>query len=132
MSVLQSPVRGADDAVELVRALVFDREVEGMLVVGLDRDQRLCGVGINPKHRALSFVKVWELEDLAVELDAWSLVVAVFPRSGPGSPTGHELAAFVDLRERARRAQVSLLDCIVLRGHRWWSMRELSAERCRR
>jgi hypothetical protein len=126
MSVLKSPVRGADDVVALLRALVPDGDAEGMLVVGLDHEQRLCGVGIDHRHRALSFVKVWELDALAAELDARSVVVAVFPRAGGAVPTEHELRAFADLRERARRAQVSLVDCLVVRGHRWWSLRELS------
>jgi hypothetical protein len=126
MSVLQFPVRGADDAVALVRALVPDGAVEGMLVVGLDRDRRLCGVGLNPHHRALSFVKVWELEALAAELDACALVIGLFPSGPIRAPSPHELVAFVDLCTRARRAQMLLFDCIVVRGHRWWSMRELA------
>lgn len=131
MSVVQSPVRGAEDAVALVRALVPDHEVEGMLVVGLDRDRRLCGAGVNPHHRALSFVKVWELEDLAIELDACALVIGLFPSGPERAPSRHELDAFVELCLRARRAQVVVFDCIVVRGHRWWSMRELSKEGCR-
>jgi hypothetical protein len=129
MSVLQFPVRGADDAVALVRTLVPGGDVEGMLAVGLDRDRRVCGVGTNPHHRALSFVKVWELSALADELDASALVLALFPTGPCRAPSLHELQAFADLCARSRRAQVLLFDCIVLRGHRWWSMRELSEER---
>jgi hypothetical protein len=128
MSVLESPVRGADDVVALVRQLVPDRNVEGMLVVGLDHERRLCGVAVNGRHRALSFVKVWELEALAAELDAHALVVAVFPRFERAAPSEHEVRAFVDLRDRARRARLSLNDCLIVCGHRWWSLRELSAE----
>jgi len=51
------------DAVSLVQALAADGDdVEGMLVVGLDHERHVCGVAINPRHRALSFMKVWELE----------------------------------------------------------------------
>jgi hypothetical protein len=117
------------DTVSLVRALAGDGDVAGMLVVGLDPNGRCSGVAVNPHHRALSFVKVWELEALALEIDAHVLVVAVFPRRDGAVPTDHEVGAFTDLRDRARRAQVLLVDCIVVRGHRWWSMRELSAER---
>ena len=53
------------DAVSLVRELARQRDVEGMLVIGLDAQRELCGVGMNPRHRALSFVKVWELSALA-------------------------------------------------------------------
>ena len=114
------------DAVSLVQALAVDGDdVEGMLVVGLDGDGRVSGVGVNPRHRALTFVKVWELAALAEELDAQSLVVAVFPGSGPSAPTEHERTAFTDLCARAHRAQVVLADCIVVRGDRCWSLREL-------
>jgi hypothetical protein len=126
MSVLQTPVRGADDAVSLVRALFPGGAADGMLVIGLDEERRLCGVGANPHHRALSFVKVWELEALGAELGAHALVIGLFPSGPVRPPSSHELAAFVDLCTRARRAQVLVFDCIVVRAHRWWSMRELS------
>ena len=71
------------DAVSLVQALAADGDdVEGLLVVGLDHERRVCGVAINRHHRALSFMKVWELEALLQELEACSLVVGLF-RSGP-------------------------------------------------
>ena len=112
---------------EQMRALARDGDVEGMLVLGLDRDGQPCGVALNPHHRALSFVKVWELSALTEELDASALMIAVFPRGGPRTPTEHEVAAFVDLRARAQRAQVVLLDCLVARGDRVWSLRESCA-----
>ena len=117
MSVLQGQVKGADDAVALLRALVGSEPVDGLVVVGLDHDQRLCGVGLNPRHRALSWVKVWELADLAAELGACALIVGLFPGGVSRAPSPHEVESFVDLYERLRPAQVLLLDCIVLRGH---------------
>ncbi len=114
------------DAVSLVRALTPEDDVQGMLVVGLDERRQVCGVGVNAHHRALSFVKVWELRALAAELEARSVVIAVFPTGGATAPTEHELAAFRDLCTRARRAQVLLHDCIVVRGARAWSLRELT------
>jgi hypothetical protein len=119
----------AIDVATLVRELAADDEggeVEGMLVVGLDGDGQICGIAINPHHRALSFIKVWELAALVEELRACALVVAVFPRGGVDAPTEHEVSAFTDLCARAHRAQVVLSDCLVVRGGRTWSMRELS------
>ena len=88
------------DAVSLVQALAADGDdVEGMLVVGLDRERRVCGVAINPHHRALSFMKVWELEALLQELDACSLVVALFP---PGPVRRADRARGRSLRRPAR------------------------------
>ena len=88
------------DVATLVRELAADREggeVEGMLVVGLDGEGQMCGVAVNPRHGALSFVKVWELSVLAEELEASSLVVALFPTGGADAPSGHEVSAFTDL-----------------------------------
>jgi hypothetical protein len=117
------------DVVTLVQELAADDdggEVEGMLVVGLDAEGRICGVAINSRHRALSFVKVWELSALADELDAASLVVALFPHGGTEVPTDHEVSTFRDLCARAHRARVVLADCLVVRGGRTWSLRDLS------
>jgi len=115
------------DAESLVRALAGEGDVEGMLVIGLDARRHLCGVGVNPHHRALSFVKVWELEALLRELEACSLVVGLFPPGPTRAPTAHEVEAFLGLSMRAHRAQVPLDDCIIARGNQTWSMRELSS-----
>jgi hypothetical protein len=112
---------------EQVEAVVRS-EARGMVVVGLDRDGELSGIGLNPRHRALSFVKVWELAALAEELQACELVVVLVPGGPVREPTRHEVEAFVDLRARAHRAQLALLDCIVVRDGRSWSLRELAVD----
>ena len=119
------------DAVSLVQALAVDGDAEGLLVVGLDGDGGVCGVALNSRHRALSFVKVWMLEELLRELQACALVVGVFRRGAARAPTRHEVDAFLDLQARAHRAQVPLHDCILARGRETWSLSELSAERIR-
>jgi hypothetical protein len=106
---------------------VIRGDTTGMLVVGLDRDGELSGVAVNPRHRALSFVKVWELAALAEELEACELVVVLVPGGPARAPTRHEIDAFVDLRARAHRAQVTLVDCVVVRGDRSWSLSDLAA-----
>src|SRR4051812_2486560 len=85
----------AIDVATLVRELAADDqggEVEGMLVVGIDGEGQVCGVAVNPRHRGLSFVKVWELSALAEELEACSLVVALFPPGGADAPSDHEVS----------------------------------------
>jgi DNA repair protein RadC len=126
MSALQAQVKGADDAVALLRELVGEAPIDGLLVVGLDAEQRLCGVALDSRHRALSWVKVWELAALAAELDACALVIGSFPSGQPRPPSRHEVDAFVALHARGKQARVLVLDCIVVRGHRWWSLRERS------
>jgi hypothetical protein len=103
-------------------ALIDGCAAEGMLVIGFDEARRLCGVAVNPRHRALTFVKVWELRALAEELEASALVVAVFPRGAGVEPSAHERWVFADLQARAKRAQVELLDCLLVRGGRTWSL----------
>jgi hypothetical protein len=109
---------------EQVEAVVSG-EKKGMLVVGLGRDGASCGVAVNPRHRALSFVKVWELVALADELAACELVLVLVPEGRFREPTRHEIESFSDLQARARRAGLTLLDCIVVRGNRSWSLRSL-------
>lgn len=114
------------DAVSLVRELAVAGDAEGLLVIGLGPDGEVCGAAVNSRHRALSFVKVWMLEELLRELEACSLVVGVFRRGAARAPTRHELDAFLDLQARAHRAQVPLHDCILARAHATWSLRELA------
>jgi hypothetical protein len=111
---------------EELRLLFGDQPVEGLFVAGFDHAGKLCGVAANARHRALSWVKVWELASLAAEMEARSVAVIVYP-SGPApapTPSAHELAVFDDLMARTRRAGIELLDCLVYRGDRLWSLRE--------
>jgi hypothetical protein len=110
---------------EEVLRVLGDRPGEGLVVAGYDRAGKLCGVAISSEHRALSWVKVWELEALAAELAACSVAVFVFPIGPALAPTAHELAVFGDLMIRARRVGLVLRDCLVYRGDRMWSLREL-------
>lgn len=115
------------DAFQLLRELGKGEPAEGIVVVGLDRDGRPCGAAVNPDHRALSFVKVWELAAIADELEAGAVVVGLYPSGPERAPTQHEVEAFVSLRMRARRAQVALVDCLIVRGDASWSLREMTA-----
>jgi hypothetical protein len=103
--------------------------VEGLVVVGFDHVGKLCGVAANSQHCALSWVKVWELAALATELQAHSLLVAVFPCGTAPTPSAHEVAVFGDLMVRTRRAGFVLRDCYVYRGDRMWSLRDLQEAR---
>jgi hypothetical protein len=110
---------------EEVLRLLGDGPVQGLVVAGYDHAGQLCGVATSSQHRALSWVKVWELEALAAELAACSVAVFVFPIGPALAPTAHELAVFSDLITRTRRAGFVLRDCLVYRGDRMWSLREM-------
>ena len=54
----------------------------------------ICGIAANPQHRSLSWMKVWELADIAVELRRARSQLVVFPPAGSPVPTAHEFAVF--------------------------------------
>jgi hypothetical protein len=107
-----------------LRRVLGDAPYRGIVVVGLDNDG-ICGVAVNPRHRSLSWVKVWELADLGNEMGACALMVMVFPDGRAPRPSAHEFAVFADLAVRARRAGLLLNDSFVWRGDRMWSLREM-------
>jgi hypothetical protein len=125
MATWRAKIRGSQELIDELRRVFPDRPLEGMVVVGYGTDGRICGMAVTPEHRALSWVKVWELVGLADGLAAHSIVVFVFPTGRAPAPSAHELAVFGDLQVRARRAGLSLRDCYVLRGARLWSLRDL-------
>jgi hypothetical protein len=129
MTVLKARVSDRRGAAEELRRLFRGGPISGLVVAGFDEDGKLCGVAVNSEHRALSWVKVWELAELATELGAQALTVFVFPSGPSPTPTAHELAVFRDLMVRARRARFVLLDCNVFRGDRMWSLREMPQSR---
>src|SRR4029077_10189772 len=88
----------------------------GMFVLGIDAAGEVCGVGRNPRHRSLSWLKVWELVDLAAEPGSARRAIVVRPGGRAGRPSGHEVTVFTELRVRARRAGIVLVDCVVWRG----------------
>jgi hypothetical protein len=123
-AIVRARIMGPDDAAQLFRRGVQGITVEGLLVLGLGRDRCITGVAMNPRHRALATVKVWELAVLRDELGAEALVLARFPTGRARAPSVSEARRFLDLAERAARARVILLDCIVMRSHQWWSLAE--------
>ena len=129
MATLRARVSDARQLVLELRRLSVDHPFEGLIVVGYGADGHPCGMAANQQHRALSWMKVWELVGLADELAAHSVTLLVFPAGPAPVPSAHEIAVFRDLQARARRAGLPLLDCHVWRGERMWSLRELHEER---
>jgi hypothetical protein len=128
VSVTKVRISSRAGAAEALGRLFGDGPVQGLAVVGFGHDGKICGVAVNSGHRALSWVKVWELASLAADLEARDIVVAVFPSGRASTPSAHELAVFRDLMARTKRAGFVLLDCLVFRGDRFWSLRELREE----
>ena len=124
MPTVQLRVSTRADAAALLRLIAAGQPIDGLLVVGFDVDGRFAGVAVNDRHRSLSWVKVWELAELAAGLGAHALLLGAFPEGSGRAPSSHEITAFAALHERSECAGVLLLDCIVFRGERWWSLRE--------
>ena len=101
----------------------------GMFVVGFDADGEICGVALNPRHRSLSWLKTWELAELANELGTTRLAVVVRIAGRGARPSDHERAVFRDLRVRARRAGIALVHGLVWRGDQWWSLADEPGDR---
>jgi hypothetical protein len=129
MAVVRVRVSSPEQLVREVCRLFPDQIPQGLVVMGYGSDGRVCGVAVNREHRALSWVKVWELAGLADDLDARSIALVIFPTGPSPTPSAHELAVYADLQVRARRARLLLVDCFVWRGERLWSLREMH-ERC--
>jgi hypothetical protein len=105
------------------------RDEDGMFVVGFDADGQVCGVAVNSRHRALSWLKMWELAELANELGTNRLAVVVRIAGRGARPSDHERAVFRDLRVRARHAGIALVAGFVWRSDRWWSLAEEPGDR---
>src|SRR6478736_3965550 len=99
MTVLRRPVHGVGEAMASLRELGAEASVEGLLVVGLDGDRRPSGVAVNSRHRAVTWLKVWELADLAAELGASALLLGLFAGGPSRPPSQHEIDVFVGLCE---------------------------------
>jgi hypothetical protein len=126
---VQQRISGSGELAAAVHRWFGDARPEGLVVVGFGAKGEICGVALNSQHRALSWIKVWELATLAAELEAGALVVMVFPGGPALAPSTYEVGVFSDLLARTRRAGVVLLDCYVHRGGRMWSLREMHDER---
>ena len=128
MTVLHARISNLDEFARELRRAIVDAPRRGLVVAGFGASGRICGIAVNPRHDSLSWVKVWELRDLAAELNASSLLIALFPIGQARRPSAHELAVFGDLDVRARRAGIRLLDCLMWRGERLWSLRDLRGQ----
>jgi hypothetical protein len=122
-------VDGPDDAVAVITALVCDEHVVGQLLVGLDERGQVCGAAFTCPCDACRDIVRTDAEALAAvadRLDAFEIVLATFVEPERIAPTAADVARFEGLRVECRTLGIELLDHILMSGHRWRSVREVS------
>lgn len=123
-------VRCLDEVVAIVTQLVCDEHTEGQLVLGIDWRLRLCGAAFRcPCDRCADelFTDAADLVEFGEELGAAELVLVTFVEPDRLAPTAADLARFEGLRVECADDDIELLDHLLMSGHRWRSMRALSA-----
>jgi hypothetical protein len=126
-------IRGLDDAIAIVKQLVCDEHTEGQLVLGVDWAMRLCGATFRcpcERCRVDPMTDAEELMAYAVDLGARELLLVTFVEPERLAPTAADIARFEGLRVECDELDVELLDHVLMSGHRWRSIRELSAGPC--
>ena len=111
------------DAIALVRAILTDHpEPTGELVIGLDADRRLTGIGIRPTpvdHPALDH---GQHVALAHELDAQALILVSLLADERELVAEADVAGFLALGRACLTDGVLLLDHVLVAGSTWWSL----------
>jgi hypothetical protein len=111
------------DAIALVRAIVTDHpEPTGELVIGLDGERRLTGMGIRPAPAEHDAVDAEQLVALAHELDADALVLVSLLADERELRAEADVEGFLGLARTCLRERVLLLDHVLLAGTTWCSL----------
>jgi hypothetical protein len=125
-------VHGAADAAAVVKQLVCDEHTEGQLVFAIDESGRVRGAVFScPCEQCDDHIveEAEEIVDLALAMGAEDLVLATFVEPDRLTPTAADVARFEGLRLECAEDDVWLLDHLLLSGHRWRSIRELTPGR---
>ena len=123
-------VLGPDDAAAAVRTLVCPDHHEGQLVLALDWSGDVCGGEFRCpcdacRDELLSDGR--QLADLTISLGGLEVVLVTFVDDCRLEPTPADVARFEGLRVECEVEGVELLDHLLFSGHRWRSVREVSA-----
>jgi len=111
------------DAIALVRAILTDHpEPTGELVIGLDADRRLTGIGIRPTPVDHPAVDRGQLVALAHELDAQALVLVSLLADERELFGEADVDGFLALGRACLTDGVLLLDHVLVAGSTWWSL----------
>lgn len=125
-------IDGPDDAARVIKQLVCDEHVVGQLLVGLDDRGQVCGVAFTCPCDACRDIVRTDAEALTAVADrigAAELVLTTFVEPSRIAPTAADVARFEGLRVECHTLGIELLDHILMSGHRWRSVREVSSLR---
>ncbi|MBM3673184.1 MAG: hypothetical protein FJW86_13545 [Actinobacteria bacterium] len=122
-------VRGPNDAIAIIKQLVCDDHTEGQLLIGIDASMRLSGAAFNcPCEQCCeeTATDADQLVELAYEMDAVELVLVTFVTQDRLAPTAADVARFEGVRVECAAQGITLLDHLLMSGHRWRSIAEVS------
>jgi hypothetical protein len=120
------------DAAAVVRALVCPEHHEGQLVLALDWSGRVCDIELRcPCDRCGDELldDGASLATVIIELGGDEGILVTFVDDERLEPRPADVARLEGLRVECRRVDVELLDHLLFSGHRWRSVRDLSAGR---
>jgi DNA repair protein RadC len=123
-------VLGPEDAASAVQTLVCPEHHEGQVVLALDRSGNVCGGELRcPCERCRNELLAdgSELAALAADLGGLEVVLVTFVDDARLEPSTADVAHFEGLRVECASDGVELLDHLLFSGHRWRSVREVSA-----
>lgn len=111
------------DAIALVRAVLTDHpEPTGELVIGLDAERRLTGMGVRPTPEEHAAVDAEQLLALAHELEAEALVLVSLLADERELRAEADVEGFLALSRACLEERVLLLDHVLFAGSTWCSL----------
>ncbi len=124
-------VECSDDVARLVLANLGDDDVREpfVVVLGVDSELSVTAAALNRNRQTHASLTRRDLLLLREEFEAAVVVVVEVGVAGAPGPTHRESREFDAFARDCATAGVTVLDCLVMCGHRWWSLRALLAER---
>ena len=122
-------VRGPDAAATLMRVLVCGNHHDGEFVLALDRSDRFVGYASREGDQAWFPLDAMQLEMIAAELQAEAVVLVTFVDDDRIAPSLADVARYEGLVLECADEGVALLDQLLMSGHRWRSVGEVSVGR---
>lgn len=111
------------DAIALVRAVLTDHpEPTGELVIGLDAERRLTGMGVRSTPEEHAAVDAEQLLALAHELEAEALVLVSLLADERELRAEADVEGFLALSRACLEERVLLLDHVLFAGSTWCSL----------
>lgn len=121
-------LRGPDDVARFARQCVADgtAPVPSLIVIALDDELATNEFAVNADCVSQMFLSVDELVRVAARLDSDALALVEIRSDPVAAPSLIEAREFTALTDECAKCDLLILDCLVVIGHHWWSLREVS------